>query len=76
MNDRTMSQARRICNNAQGNMLYRVKDMLFDTREAFDHFKCSQYGCLQIAEFNRRPDSVNWERKSDQALFYLPRADA
>lgn len=70
-----MSQTRKIRNNAQKNTLHCAKGMLFNTREAFDHFKYSQYGRLQIAEFSRRPDSVNWERKGDQTLFELPRAD-
>ncbi|MDP9127262.1 MAG: class I SAM-dependent methyltransferase [Pseudomonadota bacterium] len=39
----------RICGNATANTPYRVREMLYGTRETFDYFQCNSCGCLQIA---------------------------
>lgn len=41
----------RICDNASDNRGFRVREMMFGTREEFDYFECSACGCLQIDEF-------------------------
>lgn len=40
----------RICGNVEGNIPYRVREMMFGTREVFDYFQCRECGCLQIAD--------------------------
>ena len=40
----------RICKNSNDNKNYRVKEMMFGTREEFDYFECSNCYCLQIAK--------------------------
>src|SRR5687768_11904787 len=39
----------RICGNAAGNRDFRVREMMFSTREEFGYFQCASCGCLQIA---------------------------
>jgi len=41
----------RICDNKRGNSRYRVREMMFGTREEFDYFQCAVCGCLQIEAF-------------------------
>lgn len=38
----------RICGNAEGNALYRAREMMLGTREEFTYFQCRQCLCLQI----------------------------
>jgi SAM-dependent methyltransferase len=38
----------KICNNADGNKFYTVREMQFGTRDEFIYCKCSDCGCLQI----------------------------
>lgn len=45
------TQQCRICGNAAGNHPYRVREMMFGTREVFDYFQCGECGCLQIGTF-------------------------
>lgn len=40
----------KICKNSANNQAMTVREMLFGTREEFEYFKCSNCGCLQIAE--------------------------
>lgn len=40
----------RICSNAEGNSVYRVKEMMFGFGDEFAYFECSKCGCLQISE--------------------------
>lgn len=40
----------RICNNADDNQTYIVREMMFGSRDKFEYFLCSQCGCLQIKE--------------------------
>jgi SAM-dependent methyltransferase len=40
----------RICNCEGDHPIFRVKEMMFGTREEFDYFKCSSCGCLQITD--------------------------
>ena len=42
-------QSCRICGNRMKNRLYRVPEMMFGTREAFDYFECARCDCLQIS---------------------------
>lgn len=39
----------RICENADGNETYRVREMLLGTREEFEYFECAACGCLQLS---------------------------
>jgi len=38
----------RICTNAAGNRLHQLREMMFDSDEAFDYSECSSCGTLQI----------------------------
>lgn len=40
----------RICGSGTIAGRYRVREMMFGLREAFDYFQCGECGCLQIAE--------------------------
>lgn len=40
----------KICDNAQGNQTYRVREMMFGYRESFEYLECSQCGCLQLVQ--------------------------
>lgn len=46
----------RICGNGKGNKLYKVREMLFGTKEEFDYFQCAECECLQILNY---PDDVS-----------------
>ncbi len=46
----------RICSNSENNTEYKIREMLFGTREVFDYFQCSNCGCLQIKDF---PDDIS-----------------
>ena len=39
-----------ICNNKDNNKTYKVKEMMFGSKEEFKYFKCSNCDCLQISE--------------------------
>ncbi len=41
----------RICGNSKNNSNYKIREMLFGTREVFEYFQCSKCHCLQIKEF-------------------------
>jgi SAM-dependent methyltransferase len=41
----------RICGNERDNSRFRIREMMFDTREEFDYFQCGSCGCLQIERF-------------------------
>lgn len=41
----------RICGNKENNTVYRVKEMLYGTKEEFDYFQCGDCECLQISEY-------------------------
>jgi len=38
----------RICENTVGNIRYRVREMMFGTKETFGYFQCSECNCLQM----------------------------
>lgn len=40
----------RICENSRNNKLYRTREMMFGTRDAFDYLECEECGTLQIVE--------------------------
>jgi 2-polyprenyl-3-methyl-5-hydroxy-6-metoxy-1,4-benzoquinol methylase len=40
----------KICQHANGNVPYKVKEMMFGMRHEFIYFKCAQCGCLQISQ--------------------------
>ena len=40
----------KICGNSQDNQTYRVREMMFGTRDYFAYLECSQCGCLQIVQ--------------------------
>jgi SAM-dependent methyltransferase len=44
------SFACRICGNTGGNRAFRVREMMFGFRDAFDYVECGECGCLQIRE--------------------------
>lgn len=46
----------KICTNKQNNITYKVKEMMFGTRDEFTYFECHDCGCLQINEF---PTNLN-----------------
>lgn len=39
----------RVCGGPNSDQIYRVREMMFGTRDEFDYFVCSACGCLQIA---------------------------
>jgi 2-polyprenyl-3-methyl-5-hydroxy-6-metoxy-1,4-benzoquinol methylase len=41
----------RICNNSNNNKIHVIREMMFDCRETFEYFECSNCDCLQIKEF-------------------------
>ncbi len=41
----------RICANEEGNVEYKVHEMMSGSRDEFGYFECAKCGCLQIAEF-------------------------
>lgn len=41
----------RICGTKGAHQQYRVREMMFGTREEFTYFMCPECGCLQIADF-------------------------
>lgn len=46
----------RICGNEQGNKLYKVREMLFGTKEEFNYFQCAECECMQIVNY---PDNIS-----------------
>lgn len=40
----------KICENQSGNKEYKIREMMFGTKEEFLYFECTNCGCLQIAE--------------------------
>jgi predicted SAM-dependent methyltransferase len=41
----------RVCGNADGNVTYEVREMMFGLRDRFTYFQCANCLCLQIANF-------------------------
>ncbi len=56
----------RICENQTGNKEYKIREMLFGTKEEFLYFECSRCGCLQIAEM---PEDMEKYYPSNYAPF-------
>lgn len=46
----------RVCGDTENHQTFRVREMMFGTREEFEYFKCSSCGCLQISEI---PDDLS-----------------
>ncbi len=40
----------KICGNEENNEIFKVKEMMFGTKEVFDYFECNSCGCLQIID--------------------------
>ncbi len=40
----------RICNNANGNKTFNVREMMIGLRESFEYFECRNCGCIQISD--------------------------
>jgi SAM-dependent methyltransferase len=59
-----------ICQNAENNQSFKIKEMMFGTREEFEYIECSQCGCLQIAE---QPKDMS---KYYPAKYYDPEEEA
>ncbi|MGD8780261.1 MAG: class I SAM-dependent methyltransferase [Ignavibacteria bacterium] len=64
----------RICGNSQNNTEYKIREMLFGTREVFEYFQCSNCNCLQIKDFpedlsKHYPENyLSYELKKDNSL--------
>ena len=46
----------RICNEPGDNQVFRVREMMFGTRDTFEYFQCKRCECLQISEI---PDNLS-----------------
>ncbi len=52
----------KICQNAEGNVSYVAREMMYGLRDEFPYFQCRGCGCLQIANF---PDDMSRYYPSD-----------
>jgi len=59
----------KICNNSNGNKIYKVKETMFGFRDKFTYFQCSVCGCLQISEV---PSDMSKYYPSNYYSFSLP----
>lgn len=41
----------KVCRNAEGNVAYLAREMMYGLRDEFPYFQCQGCGCLQIASF-------------------------
>lgn len=41
----------RICGNTKDNKIYKVKEKMFDLKDEFIYYQCSECGCLQILDY-------------------------
>lgn len=57
----------RICNNADHNMAYDVKEMMLGLRDLHTYFECAECGCLQIANM---PENIQEYYPSDDYYSY------
>jgi len=46
----------RVCGDVDNHTTFRIREMMFGTREEFEYFKCKSCGCLQIANI---PDDMS-----------------
>lgn len=46
----------RICGNEKNNTLYKIREMLYGTKEEFDYFQCRECECLQILKY---PENIS-----------------
>ena len=49
MSDNSLLQCR-ICDNKDGNTIYKVREMMLGLRDIHNYFECSNCGCLQIVD--------------------------
>jgi SAM-dependent methyltransferase len=63
----------RICDNADGNQTYVVREMMLGTRDPFVYFQCRQCACLQI---ERYPDDISRYYPADYYAFRSDRPAA
>lgn len=59
----------RICGNSQGLEIFRVREMMFGSRELFKYFQCPDCGCLQIDEF---PADMSKYYSADYYSYNMP----
>ena len=52
-----MTMVCRICSNQAENKSYKVREMMYGTREIFTYFECAECGCLQIADIPEDMDA-------------------
>ncbi|MBW8034346.1 MAG: class I SAM-dependent methyltransferase [Planctomycetes bacterium] len=60
----------RICSNSNSNEVYIAHEMMFDSRDPFEYFECSNCGCLQINDF---PDNLSKYYPSGYVSFVKPK---
>ncbi len=67
-----MDSVCRICNNSRNNERYRVREMMFGTRDEFEYFQCSRCGSLQIQNV---PDDLGKYYPENYYSFSKPAPD-
>ena len=58
----------RICGNEKNNTPYKVREMLYGTKEEFDYFQCGECECLQILKY---PDDISKYYPKDYMAYDL-----
>lgn len=64
----TMDYKCKVCGNTSDNIPYKVREMMFGTREEFNYFKCPVCGCLQMGKL---PADLSKYYPDDYYSFHL-----